>query len=67
MKNNEVKQNESLTSYLKSIISKKDLTTKLFKYYKNSLMSYSEFVQIKVSIYNDTLSDYQFISLLNLK
>jgi len=64
---NEVKQNESLISYLKSIISKKDLTTKLFKYYKNSLMSYSEFTQIKISIYNDTLSDYQFISLLNLK
>lgn len=64
---NEVKQNNSLISYLKSIISKKDLTTKLFKYYKNSLMSYSEFVQIKVSIYNDTLSNYQFISLLNLK
>ena len=64
---NEVKQNDSLISYLKTIISKKDLTTKLFKYYKNSLMSYSEFTKIKVSIYNDTLSDYQFISLLNLK
>ena len=64
---NEVKQNNSLISYLKTIVSKKDLTTKLFKYYKNSLISYSEFTKIKVSIYNDTLSDYQFISLLNLK
>lgn len=64
---NEVKQNNSLISYLKTIVSRKDLTTKLFKYYKNSLMSYSEFTRIKVSIYNDTLSDYQFISLLNLK
>lgn len=64
---NEVKQNESLINYLKTIISKKDLTTKLFKYYKNSLMSYSEFIKIKISIYNDTLSDYQFISILNLK
>lgn len=64
---NEVKQNYSLINYLKTIVSKKDLTTKLFKYYKNSLMSYSEFIQIKISIYNDTLSDYRFISLLNLK
>lgn len=64
---NEVKQNNSLISYLKTIVSKKDLTTKLLKYYKNSLMSYSEFTNIKINIYNDALSDYQFISLLNLK